>query len=164
PPDSSFDMQVRAAGSILAAHARRGRRAVLVVNSLTRETQQVRAHDADWRRVLELLAAAEPTGMMPASALLAEDASPAARALDLTVVTAQLSSGLVDRLAHRSLIRRGVSLVYVDAGSFAVPARPAPEPALLRLQAAGVPVAVLRRGDDLGAKLSGGTLAGAASG
>src|SRR5205823_14778080 len=37
----SFDMQVRAAGSILRAHVRRGRRTVLVVNSLLREVQTV---------------------------------------------------------------------------------------------------------------------------
>jgi uncharacterized protein (DUF58 family) len=163
PPDSSFDMQVRAAGSILAAHARRGRRAVLVVNSRTRETQQVRAEDADWHRAFELLAAVEPTGDTPAAAALTEDASPAARALEVTVVTAHLTPALVDRLVQRSLNRRGVALVYVDAPTFAG-GEDTVEPALLRLQAAGVPVAVLRRGDDLAAKLSGRLFAGAASG
>jgi uncharacterized protein (DUF58 family) len=163
-PDSSFDMQVRAAGSILATHARRGRHAVLVVNSLLRETQQVRAGEGDWRRLLELLAAAEPTGRTPAAALLAEEVNPAARALELTVVTAQLSPGLVDRLAQRSLNRRGVALVYVDAPTFAKPPRERPEPLLLRLQAAGVAVAVLRRGDDLAAKLGTHAVAGVAGG
>ena len=161
PPDSSFDMQVRAAGSILAAHARRGRRTVLVVNAKTREAQQVRAEDADWHRALELLAAVEPTGETPAAAALAEDASPAARALEVTVVTSQLTPALVDRLIQRALNRRGVSVVYVDAPTFAG-AQDTVEPALLRLQAAGVAVAVLRRGDDLGAKLGGGVLARAA--
>ena len=155
PPDSSFDMQVRAAGSILGAHARRGRRAVLVVNSMLRETQHVQAAGADWQRMLELLAAAQPSGRTPAAALLAEDASPAARAHELTVVTAALSPDLVERLVQRSLTRRGVSLVYVDAPTFARPPRERPEPALLRLTRSGVPVAVLRRGDDLAAKLGG---------
>ena len=163
PPDSSFDMQVRAAGSILGAHARRGRRAVLVVNSLLRETQHVHAEGADWRRALELLAGAQPSGRAPAAALLAEDASPAARAHDLTVVTAALGTDLVERLVQRSLGRKGVSLVYVDAGSFATPPRQRPEPGLLRLQNVGVPVAVLRRGDDLGAMLSGRVPTGVAS-
>jgi uncharacterized protein (DUF58 family) len=164
PPESSFDMQVRAAGSILAAHARRGRRAVLVVSSLLRETQQVRAEDADWHRALELLAAVEPTGELPAAALLGEESGPAGRALELTVVTARLTPALVDRLVQRSLNRRGVSLVYVDAPTFAAEGEETVEPALLRLQAAGIPVAVLRRGDDLGAKLGGRLFAGAASG
>jgi uncharacterized protein (DUF58 family) len=153
PPDSSFDLQVRAAGSILATHARRRRRAVLIVNSLRRETQEVRSGSSDWRRALEVLAAAEATGQVPAEALLADESSPAARALELTVVTAELSPALVERLVQRSLSRRRVSLVYVDAASFSRPGRVRPEPALLRLQTAGVAVAVLRRGDDLAANL-----------
>jgi len=162
PPDSSFDTSVRAAGSILAAHARRGRTAVLVVNGRTRETAGVRGDGADFRGALELLAAAEPAGRSPASALLAEDASAAARALELTVVTSQLTPGLVERLVQRSLARRGVSLVYVDASSFASGEGTVREPALLRLQSAGVPVAVLRRGDDLAAALGAAGLQGAA--
>jgi hypothetical protein len=46
-----------------------------------------------------------------------------------------------------------VSLVFVDPTSFAgTPRKPVPE--LLRLQAAGVTVAVLRDGDDLAETLS----------
>lgn len=165
PPDSSFDMQVRAAGSILAAHARRGRHAVLVVNSMLRETQRVRAEDADWHRALELLAAVEPTAETTAASFLGEESGTAARAVELTVVTAALSPALVDRLVARAHGRRGVAIVYVDAPTFAGAAASADtRAALLRLQAAGVPVAVLRRGDDLGAKLGSRRLAGVASG
>jgi uncharacterized protein (DUF58 family) len=163
PPDSSFDMQVRAAGSILQTHARRGRRAVLVVNAATRESQSLHAEDGDWRRALELLAAAEPTGQAPAGALLAEGASPAARALDVTLVTAELSTTLVERLLQRAQSHRAVSLVYVDAPTFAG-SEPVREPNLLRLQAGGVPVAVLRRGDDLRTRLGGVRRREAASG
>ena len=60
----------------------------------------------------------------------------------------------MDRLVQRALSRRGVSLVHVEPASFAG-AEPRPEPLLLRLQAAGVPVAVVRRGDDLAAALGG---------
>jgi uncharacterized protein (DUF58 family) len=150
----SFDVQVRAAGSIVDAYVRRGRRAVLVVNSDRREIQQVHSPAGDWRRALELLAAAEPTGRAPASRLLAGDDGPVARALDLVVVTARLEQGLVDRLLQRGLAHRGVSLVYVDTASFNG-AGGKPEPALLRLQGAGIPVAVLRAGDDLAARLEG---------
>jgi uncharacterized protein (DUF58 family) len=149
----SFEMQVRAAGSIAEAYVRRGRRAVLVVNSEQREVQQVHSPAADWRRALELLAAVEPTGMMPAARLLAEEDGPAARALELAVVTARIEPGLVDRLVQRALSRRKVSVVYVDAASFN--GGRAQEPALLRLQAAGIPVAVVRAGDDLAAVLEG---------
>jgi uncharacterized protein (DUF58 family) len=154
PPDSSFDMQVRAAGSILQTYARRGRRAVLVVNSASRESQALHAEDGDWRRAFELLAAAEPTGHAPAAALLAEGASPAARALDVTIVTSDLSTALVERLIQRSQSHRGVSVVHVDAPTFAG-GDAVRHPALLRLQAAGVPVTVLRRGDDLRTRLTG---------
>jgi uncharacterized protein (DUF58 family) len=153
PPDSSFDVQVRAAGSILRTHVRRGRRAVLVVNGAERLTQPVHAEDADWRRALELLASVEPDGRMPPASLLSEDSSAAARALELVVVTAHLPPQLVERLVQRALNRRGVSLVYVDPASFAAGGGVTRDPALLRLQAAGVSVAVIRRGDALAATL-----------
>ena len=43
--------------------------------------------------------------------------------------------------------RRGTSVVFVDADG-------APAPQLLRLQAVGIPVAVVRPGDDLAGALS----------
>ena len=55
---SIFDVAVRAAGSMLQAHARRGRRAALVLGGATVEVQRVQA-EGDWRRALELLAGAE---------------------------------------------------------------------------------------------------------
>ena len=150
----SFEMQVRAAGSILEAYVRRGRRGVLVLNSKRREVQHVHSPAADWRRALELLAAVEATGDTPVARLLAEEDSPAARALELVVVTSRLEPALIDRLVQRALSRRKVSIVFVDPASFnGAPRRP--EPALLRLQAAGIPLAVIRAGDDLAAGLSG---------
>jgi uncharacterized protein (DUF58 family) len=41
PPDSTFDVAVRVAGSILLAQVRRGRRCVLLLNTAGRETQFV---------------------------------------------------------------------------------------------------------------------------
>ena len=162
PPDSSFDVQVRAAGSVLQAHARRGRRAVLVVGSVLRESQRVAASDGDWRRALDLLAGIEPSVGGSVVPLLAEDGTAAGRSLEVTVVTGRLDTRLVERLVHLSVSRRRVSVVYVDAASFG--GRPRPEPGLLRLQSAGIAVAVVRRGDDLAAALTGGTLRGVAHG
>jgi len=150
----SFHVQVRAAGSILDAYVRRGRRGVLVINSERREVQHVHSPAADWRRALELLAAVEATGDTSVARLLAEEDGPAARALELVVVTARLEPALVDRLIQRALSRRKVSIAFVDPASFNGAAL-RPEPALLRLQAAGIPVAVIRAGDDLAACLSG---------
>jgi uncharacterized protein (DUF58 family) len=151
----SFDVQVRAAGSLLQAQARRGRRALLVVNGLRREQVRVNSADGsgDWRQALDLLAAVEPDGRTPAGVLVGDEAGAVARALDLTVVTAAPAPQLLDRLLQRALSQRRAALVWVDAASFAVGATPTRVPALVRLQAAGVPVAVVRRGDDLAAVL-----------
>lgn len=144
----SFDAQVRAAGSLLRTQVIRERRAVLVVNSLRQEVVRVQTALGEWRQALETLAAVEPTGRVPLAALLVDDSGPAARAFELALVTSRLDAGLVDRVVHRSLAQRRVSVVYVDAPTFAG-GRPSREPGLLRLQASGVPVAVVRRGDDL---------------
>jgi uncharacterized protein (DUF58 family) len=156
-PDSSFELQVRAAGSILRAHAVRARRAALVINSVGRPHQRVHSFDGDWRRALELLASVEPDGPTPLAAVLADEAGPAAKALELSIVTAVLSPRLVDRLLQRNLARHTSSLVYVDATSFAdtPPSRLDVEigAQILRLERGGVPVVVLRRGDDLADKL-----------
>jgi uncharacterized protein (DUF58 family) len=150
----SFEVQVRAAGSILDAFVRRGRRGVLVINSERRDVQHVHSPAADWRRALELLAGAEPEPGTSLARLLAEEDGPAARALELVVVTASLEPALVDRLIQRALSRRRVSIAFIDAASFnGAPVRR--EAALLRLQAAGIPVAVIRAGDDLAACLTG---------
>ncbi|MFY9580666.1 MAG: DUF58 domain-containing protein [Gaiellaceae bacterium] len=159
----SFDVQVRAAGSILDAYLRHGRRVILVVNSDRRESQQVRSPAVDSRRALELLAAVEPTGRVPVHTLMSEEGSPAARSLELVVVTARVERALVDRLVQRALSRRKAALVFVDAPTFAG-APPQREPALLRLQAAGVAVAVIRAGDDLAAALEGARAAEAVHG
>jgi uncharacterized protein (DUF58 family) len=160
----SFDVQVRAAGSLLLAQAKRGRRGLLVVNGARRTVQRVHSYETDWRQAYDLLAAAEPDGHAPAAALLADEGSSFARALELTVVTAAVSPALVERLLRRTLSQRRAALVFVDAASFgAGRTRTAPQPALLRLQAGGVAVAVLKRGDDLAAKLGGGVLRKAAN-
>src|SRR6266498_2969184 len=69
-----------------------------------REVQHVHSPAADWRRALELLAAVEPTGQTPVARLLAQDTGPAARALELAVVTARVEVAVVqagDDLAAR---------------------------------------------------------------
>jgi len=148
----SFDVQVRAAGSILRAHAANGRRAVLAVNSASRPSVRVSSLDGDWLVALGLLADAQPDGTRPVVELLARESGPASRALETVVVTSRLSGALAAKLVQRALVRQGVSVVWIDAPSFA--GRPTHvEPELLRLQAAGVAVAVLRQGDSLAAVL-----------
>jgi uncharacterized protein (DUF58 family) len=167
PADNTFELQVRAAGSILRAHAARGRRAALIVNCAARSYQRVHSFDGDWMRALETLAAVEPDGPSQLAAMLADEAGPAARALELTVVTASLTPRLAERLSQRVFQRHAATLVYVDPQSFAdepLPQQDAGVAAqILRLERAGVPVAVVRRGDDL-ATVLGGQQTGAAVG
>ncbi len=148
----SFDVQVRAAGSILRAHASHARRAVLAVNSAQRPNVHVASLDGDWLAALGVLAEAEPNGTRPVVELLAREGGPASRAVETVVVTGRLSGALATKLVQRVLAGQGVSVVWVDTASFA--GRPAQvQPELLRLQAAGVRVAVVRRGDSLAAVL-----------
>ncbi len=154
--ESSFEVAVRAAASIAKAHAARGQRAGLVVNDRTREYQAIHSLVADWPRALELLACSQPTGRHALAGLLEDGAGPASNALDLTVVTSALTARLADRLARRAAGRQGTAVVLVEPGSFAAGASASPvehptetRAALLRLDRAGIPVAVVRRGDDL---------------
>jgi uncharacterized protein (DUF58 family) len=149
-PDSSFEAQVRVAGSLLRAHAVRGRRTALVVNARSVESHGIDRDDSGLRGALEILAGIEPNGRLPASALLAQEGR-AGRALEVIVVTSRLPADLVERLVGRAGRGLPASLVYVDASSWN--GGSVREPGLLRLQAAGVPVAVVRRGDDLRAVL-----------
>jgi uncharacterized protein (DUF58 family) len=140
----TFDVAVRAAGSILRSHVRRARRCSLVVNAAARPVQHV-GSAADWHRAYELLATVEPDGTAPLHALLHSQGGVPARALELVVVTSTLDIPLADLLVQRALSRRGASVVFVSG---------AHEPQLLRLQSVGIPVAVVAPGDDLVEKLS----------
>jgi uncharacterized protein (DUF58 family) len=149
PPDSSFDTAVRAAASILRVYAARGRRATLVatgsggvvdVCSLT-----------DFGDALDALAAVEADAAFPLARALGHEQAPAARAGELVLVTSTLDPTSLGAVLD-SAARRLVSVVWVDAPSFA--GRPTRAvPGLLRLAAAGVPVAVVRSGDDLATAL-----------
>ncbi|HEX7254921.1 MAG TPA: DUF58 domain-containing protein [Gaiellaceae bacterium] len=166
PGDSSFDAQVRAAGSLLWAHARRGRHARLVVTSAAADDAvSVRNYERDWPRALEILASVEQNGRRPVETLLSDQAGAATHARDLAVVTAALRPPLVQTLISRAAARQEVSVVYVDAPSYAGrrQATLGAATAVLRLESAGIAVAVLRRGDDLEAVL-GGAESGAAHG
>lgn len=163
PPDSSFDAQVRVAGSILWTHARRGRNARLLVTAgVVPEAVHLRSYERDWPRAMEALAAAEQDGQRPLEAFLVDEAGVAVRASDLTIVTAALRPTLVEALISRAVGRQRCSVVYVDLPSFGARERRAVglEAAVLRLEAAGIPVATFRRGDDLAGVL-GATLEGA---
>ena len=161
PPDSSFDTAVRAAGSVLQTHATRGRVATLVSTGRGCAAIQVRTAHAELGGAVTALAAAiadAPCGL--ARALRELPARGAGG--ELTIVTATRDPAAFAGVLALAA-RRPVSLVWVDAASFA--ARPTrAEPGILRLAAHGIPTAVVRRGDDLAAALAGRVLGAAAHG
>jgi uncharacterized protein (DUF58 family) len=151
PPDSSFDTAVRAAGSVLRAHAARGRRATLVTTGARAEVLEVCSLEGDLRAALDALAAVEPDAAYGLGPALGREQSPAARAGELVIVSATVEPAYLEAILA-SAGRRIVSLVWVDAPSYA--GRPTRSlPGLLRLSAAGIPVATLRKGDDLASAL-----------
>jgi uncharacterized protein (DUF58 family) len=162
PAGPSFDVQVRAAGSLLRAFASGGRSALLAISRARPEYHHI-ASERDWQAAYDALAAAEPDGVTPVSALLAADAGRLARVGELVVVTAAVPRALADRLVERSSSGRPAAVVFVDAGSFA--GRSAvPTADLLRLSAAGIAVAVAASGDDLARVLGRHSLRAAARG
>ena len=151
PPSSSFDAAVRAAGSILKAHATRGRLATLVSTGRSRAVVPVRSAAADLDGAVGALAAAEPDATDGIARFLGGDHAWLASG-ELVVVTATAdAAGFAQILALGT--RRLVSVVWIDSPSFV--GRPTrAEPGLLRLAAHGVPTAVVRHGDGLSDVLS----------
>ena len=153
----SFDVQVRAAGSILRAYVRRGRRAVLVLQlggrrassrcTRSRRTGGARSSCSP-RRADEsdapVSASARRAGRPGGAGARARRRHRASRARDSSTgsCSARLPGGKV-------------SLVYVDPTSFNGAQR-RPEPLLFRLAARQAsPVAIVRAGDDLADALEG---------
>jgi len=162
PPDSSFDTAVRAAGSILQMYARRGRSAILVTTGSDRAVVSVRSAKPDFGAALTALAATDADARHGLARSLSMDHAPIARSGELVVVTAALEPVSVTSLLGIAA-RRFVSVVWVDAPSWA--GRPTrATPGVLRLSANGIPVAVVRRGDDLAAALGAGRVEVAARG
>lgn len=151
PPDSSFDAAVRVAGSLLQAHASRGRLVTLVSSGRSRAVAPIRTATSDLDGAVGQLAAAEPDALDGLARFLGGDHAWLASG-ELVVVTATSDpAGFAQILALAT--RRLVSVVWIDAASFA--GRPTrAEPGMLRLAAHGIPTAVVRRGDDLAAVLS----------
>lgn len=151
---SSLDAAVRAAGAIVRANLARGRRTALVVAAPDAQVVRSRSLDRDWPEVLDVLAAVEARPGVSLRATLADPRTPAARSRELVLVTARADAA-VDALAARAREGRRAALVLVDAASFAGAAPARPSASALRASAAGVPVVVVRAGDDLRSVLEG---------
>jgi hypothetical protein len=153
PGDSSLDDAVRAAAGLVRAHAARSRGALLVIGSPAPEVHRVRTLGAEWERALDALAAVEGVDGTPLVSLTVPRGLLATVA-ELVVVTAR-PEVVADALVARAAGGRIPALVAVDAPTYARRPPSAPTAALLRLAAAGAPVAVVRHGASLEDVLSG---------
>jgi len=158
-PDSSFDMQVRAAASLLRRMSDAGQRSSLVIHAAQRSRCRLGFGSGDWAAVLGELAAVEATAPRPLAEFLGEssrgpDAVDAARVF---VITAGMSAILAERILAMASSQCEPAVVWIDAASFAAAKRrkdTAPEAAALRLTRSGVAVARIRAGDHVGQALS----------
>ena len=158
-PDSTFDMQVRAAASLLRRMSDAGQRSSLVIHAAQRSRHRLGFGGGDWAAVLGELAAVEATAPRPLAELLGEsgrgpDPVDAAR---IFVITAGMSAILAERVLGMSSSQCEPAVVWIDAASFAAAKRKkdtAPEAAALRLTRSGVAVARIRAGDHVGQALS----------
>jgi uncharacterized protein (DUF58 family) len=151
PPHSSFDMAVRAAGSVLRLYASRARRATLLTTGRSGGVTTVSTLVGDFGSALGALAAAEPDASHHLAHELRHPRSPTTRSGELVVVTGVLDARAVESVLALAT-RQDVSVVWVDAPSFVGrPTRIAS--GVLRLAAVGIPVAVVRHGDDLASAL-----------
>jgi uncharacterized protein (DUF58 family) len=153
PGDSSLDDAVRAAAGLVRAHAARSRGAALVIGTPAPDIHRVRTLGAEWERALDALAAVEGADGTPLASLVAPRGVLATVA-ELVVVTAR-PEHVADALVARAAGGRIPALVAVDAPTYAGRAATGSTTALLRLAAAGAPVAVLRHGVRLEDSLAG---------
>jgi uncharacterized protein (DUF58 family) len=155
-PDSSFEMQVRVAASVLHRMGQAGHRSALVTTGSRMEKLGLSSLEGDWRLALDHLAGVRADGRRPLNTVL-DDERAGLDAYRLYLVTSHLSPRLGDRLVAMQFGRIDLAVVWVDARTWA---RRAPEPGspdgvALRLARAGVAVARVRRGDDVRAALAG---------
>jgi uncharacterized protein (DUF58 family) len=161
-PDSSFDTAVRAAGSLLRAYTTRNRSAALVTTGADATTVSVGPRSGDLEEAMSVLAAALPDAPHALARSLGGSTGPTAVAGELVVVTASLDPATVQRLLDVA-VRRLVSVVWIDAPSWnGRPTRTST--GALALSSSGIPLSVVRRGDELAVALQAPVARGAAVG
>jgi uncharacterized protein (DUF58 family) len=142
--DTSLDAAVRVAAGLVRAHTLRSRSSMLVIGTPEPEVHRLSSLGRDWEEALDALAAVEPARDAPLRQLvLSRDVL--SRVPDLVVVTAR-PEVVADALAARVSSGLTAALVAIDAPTYAGRGSAAASPALLRLAAAGVALAVVRHG------------------
>ncbi len=155
--NTSFDVEVRAAASVLNRLAEGGQRCSLIIQGSERIRVRLGTGSDNLGTAMAALAvttasATRPLHVSLGDALSGGDAVDAAR---VYVITSVMSPALAERLLQLAGARRDVAVVWVDAASFADGAMvTSAESAALRLSSSGVALVRVRAGDDLGQALS----------
>ncbi len=153
PGSSSLDDAVRAAAGILRAYVSRSRRALLAIATPAPTLHRVEGLGPSWEAALDVLAAVEPAegGLLEQ---LVTARGQLATIAELVVVTSR-PHVVATVLAARASGNRRSALVAVDAPTYVGREPASTSPEMLRLSAAGVVVAVVRRDTVLEDALSG---------
>ena len=115
PGASSFDAQVRAAGSLMWAHARRGRHARLeVTTGAGVDAMSVRKSERDWLRALRRSSLSRRDVDAGPETILDQAGAPRQ---EIGGRHRGAPPALVETLIARAAARQQVSVVHVDAGS-----------------------------------------------
>ena len=154
PGRSSFDAAVRAAGALALAHVLWNRRVALVGTAPASEAVRVHSVGHDWEVALDALAEVMPVAGAHADRALRSPAAAVSRAREIVVVTSR-PERVVDALLELRRNGRIVSLVVVASETYAGRPRNAPDIALLRAGALGLPVAVVSADRTIEAALAG---------
>lgn len=149
PGGGSIDEVVRVGAALAHADVARGRRVGLVLAGARPLRIGIPGPGPPWEEALDALAGAMAVEHACTAELL-RGGGREVRDGALVLVTARPVGSFAD-----ALLRRGAAaVVAVDAPTYAGRSPSAADPGLLRLAAHGVPVAVVRCGDDLGDVLS----------
>ncbi|HEY6538831.1 MAG TPA: DUF58 domain-containing protein [Candidatus Dormibacteraeota bacterium] len=145
-PKSSLEAAVSAAASIAHAALRHGQAVSLLASDRHLSRVPAGRGQSHERRLLEALALAMADGQMPLEAVL-QSHLPSWRSPDqLVIITSDSQGGWIDAVATSSEPGNRAVGVFVDAGSYQVPARPTLVPRQWRLV---LDLWVIQQGDDL---------------
>lgn len=148
---AGFELAVRAAGSLVHALSSRGRRVLLVTTAREPGLARLEVRRRGLERALDLLAQVQADADHGLEEALREARRRTLEAGALVVCTCALSEASALALLHAAE-RQSTSVVWI-VPRVAVES-PLTSPGALRLVAAGVPLAVVRPGDDLASALA----------
>jgi uncharacterized protein (DUF58 family) len=146
-----FELAVRAAASLVHALSSRGRRVLLVTTAREPRLAYLEVRRRGLERALDLLAAVRADADHGLAEALHDVRRRTLEAGELVVCTCALSEASALALLHAAE-RQSTSVVWVVPR--VIVESPLTSPDALRLVAAGVPLAVVRPGDDLASALA----------